>query len=55
MAELWQAASYRLCKEFWPEFTIVEFIATQIKCTAILSKSGHLYTEQTIQHKCVHL
>lgn len=55
IAELWQATSYRLCKEFWPEFTTVEFIVAHAKCKAILDKSGHFYTEQTIQHKCVHL
>lgn len=54
MAELWQATSYEFWKEFWPEFTIVEFIAAHTKCTVILDKSGHFYTEQTIQHKCVH-
>lgn len=54
MAELWQATSYELWKEFWPEFTIVEFIAAHTNCTVILDKSGHFYTEQTIQHKCVH-
>lgn len=55
MAELWQPTFYRLYKEFWPEFTILEFIAAHVKCTAILDKSGHFYTEQTIQHKCVNL
>lgn len=54
MVEFWQATSCELWKEFWPEFTTAEFIATHSKCTILLDKSGHFYTEQTIQHKPVH-
>lgn len=50
-----QAASYELWKEFWPEFTTVEFIAAHKKCTVILDKYGHFYAEQTIQHVCAFL